>query len=235
MQASSPTFQANPPSPILLKSSPHSPVSSALKAEVWTVPSSSMSIFGPPSLATASTASSFDVGHTLAVCPRPLHRLHSFSVRLAILWRFLAHLQHPRTGHYFRRIWRCCHCHRQPWPSHHHPCWSLYRPVVAFPSVRIFLSRGVCRREVPGSVPPPRWGMHPSLQPSLTSLADPSLDQPQLVLQFLRVQSLRNCVNFHHVKSSLVQQWLCLVRALLQQGSLAQQWVLPLLGCPLQQ
>ena len=78
----------------------------------------------------------------------------------------------PSLGQYLRRLWRGCHRHRQPRPSHHRPCRYLYRLVRAFPTVRLFFSRGPCCREMPGSLPPPRSGMHPSLQPS-TSIVQP--------------------------------------------------------------
>ena len=51
-----------------------------------------------------------------------------------------------------------------------------------------------------------RWGRDPSIQPALADLTDPSLDQPQLILQFLRVQLLRNSGNHCPAQSSLVQQ-----------------------------
>ena len=80
IQAATSTHQVNSPSPILPKPSPQSSVSSALKAEAWTVPSSPSPSLSPTSLVAASTASSFDEGQTQAECPRPLHRLHRFSV-----------------------------------------------------------------------------------------------------------------------------------------------------------
>ena len=63
-----------------------------VEAEAWAVPSSWSSSLAPTSLATAITGSSFDVGHTSAACPHPLHPQHSFTVQLATLWPFLPHL-----------------------------------------------------------------------------------------------------------------------------------------------
>ena len=125
------------------KPSPNSPVSSALKAEPWTVPSSPTSTLAPTSPVTAVTASSFDVGQTSAECPRPLHRLHSFSVQLAFLWPCLPHLYNstPSLRHYLRRLW-CC-CQRQPRPSHRRPRCCLYRLIRPFPDVRLFRCRGL--------------------------------------------------------------------------------------------
>ena len=92
IHVSSPTCQADSPSP---EPSLHSPVSSALKVEAWTVPYSWLSFLAPTSLATAISASSFDVGRTAAAaCPRPLHPLHSLTMQFTTLCPFLPPLKH---------------------------------------------------------------------------------------------------------------------------------------------
>ena len=56
--------------------------------------------------------------------------------------------------YYLWWLWRCCHRHRQPLPSHHRPRWCHCRLVLALPDVHLFLccgsylSRGHRRRRL---------------------------------------------------------------------------------------
>ena len=174
IQASPPTCHANSPSPIPRKPS-KIPVSSALKAEAWTVPTSPTSNLAPISPVTVITASSFDVRQTSAVCPRLLHWLHSFSVQGALIWPCFPHLQHLLTG-----APPSAALAQLPLPpaavaeSHHYwPRSCLYRLVRVFPDVRRFRCRGFhlprCRHRhhhrrtgraqssIPFCLPPGRW------------------------------------------------------------------------------
>ena len=149
-QASSPTYQAVSFSPFPPKTSMHSHASSALKAEDFTIPSS------PSSLETASTASSIDEGQTTQrapVCcigciasPRTRGRLRQLAPVLGI-GCIAPPVSRPSNGaschtcnisplgYYLWWLWRCCHRHREPRPSHHRPRWCLCRRVYAVPDV----------------------------------------------------------------------------------------------------
>ena len=160
IQASSPTCHANPPSPVPLKPSPCSPLDPYdphRRRPSLQLPQS------PPAQPLPSTLGRHRcVGCTASPCGWPLYGLacHTCST--------------PSLGHYPRWLWRCCRRHRQPrssrWPcagmasphrprharptrpSHHQSRWCLYRLVCAFPAFHLFLSRGLCCREMPGSL-----------------------------------------------------------------------------------
>ena len=70
-------------------------VISAQEVDTLGVPSALTSTLAPFFPVAASTTSSFDVEQTSAVCPRPLCRLHSFSVQLGLIRPFLPRLSHP--------------------------------------------------------------------------------------------------------------------------------------------
>ena len=54
----------------------------------------------------------------------------------------------PSLGHYLRWLWRCCHCHRQPWPSHHRFRWSLYRLAITRHNACEYLSNPLLHETV---------------------------------------------------------------------------------------
>lgn len=92
IQTSFPVCRADLLYPNLLKTSSHPPLSLALEAEAWVVPSSRSPSLDPTPPVTASTASSFDAGQTTVVLLRPLNPLHSYSVQVGILFPFMPRL-----------------------------------------------------------------------------------------------------------------------------------------------